>query len=135
MYVRQAPCCLSHFSGSGEHHLPHFVGGPLFQVGSGFFTDMYQRLYPILTKRVSPYIGRKLLSTGRHVVDEMNQGSSFKDALRKGIGQTYQTTKDEFLQKLRGSGHKRRHKRKNRSSSPSFRTQYKRRKVGDFFDS
>lgn len=126
---------MSHVSGSGEHHLPHYVSGPLFQVGSGFLTDIYQRLYPILTKRVGPYLGRKLMSTGKHIADEMRQGSSFQDAMRKGIGRTYQTTKDEFLQKLTGSGQRRKHKRKNILSSPSFGTKQRKRKVGDFLDS
>lgn len=130
MHVKSAPCCVDHFSGFGEKHLPHFVSGPLFQVGSGLLSDIYQRISPVFTKRVAPYLGRKLVATGRDVAERVRQGSSLRDALKKGIGKTYRNTRDELLQKLSGAGHKRKKTEKPSSVCP----REKRRKVLDFFD-
>ena len=131
MHVKSSPCCVDHFSGSGERQLTHFVSGPLFQVGSGLLSDIYQRLSPVFTKRVGPYLGRKLVSTGRDIVERMRQGSSLREAVKKGIGRTYRSTRDEFLQKLQSGGG---HKRKACSQSCSVSGRQKKRKVVDFFD-
>lgn len=132
MHVKSPPCCLEHFSGSGERPLTHFVSGPLFQVGSGLLSDIYQRLSPVFTKRVAPYLGRKLVSTGRDIAERMRQGSSLKDAVKKGIRRTYRSTRDEFLQKLQSGGG---HKRKASSQCCSLSGRQKKGKVvHDFFD-
>lgn len=127
MHITQAPCCIAHF-GAGKP-LPHY-SAPLYQVGSGYFSELVQRFIPILTQKVAPYVGRKLLDTGRHIAEEVRQGTSFGEAVKKGVGRTYHSTRDELLQKLKGKGVSNKSKRKRavRSVKPA-----KRRRRVDFF--
>lgn len=109
--LKPIPCCIAHF-GEGNRDLPRYVGGPLFQVGSGFLSDAFARIAPIVRTRVAPYLGRKIISASRQVARKVMGGTSFKDALRNSLKQSVRETKDELLHRLSGNGRKRKRKTK-----------------------
>lgn len=126
--LKPLPCSVFHF-GEGHRDLPRYVGGPLFQVGSGFFSDAFARIAPIVRTRVVPYLGRKIASAGRNVARQVKDGASFKNALRNSLKQSVRETKDELLQRLSGNGKKTKRKRRSACAIAS-----KRPRMPDYFD-
>lgn len=103
--------------------MPHFLSGTLFQVGSRLLSDICQRISPVFTKWVAPYLGQKLVATGEDVAEPVRQGSALRDALKKIIGKTYRNQMNELVQKLSGAGHKRRKSEKSSSVCPPEETE------------
>lgn len=76
MPLIKVPCCVEHFSGSGKDFIPY--SGPLYQVGGGFFGDLVQRYLPLVSKKVAPYMKRKLGKFAQSVGREYEGGATLK---------------------------------------------------------
>ena len=106
MHLRTAPCCDSHY-GRGNREISTYHGPAYNLAGAGFFGDVFRKIIPIFTSKVLPYVGEKLLQTGRDVTKDISEGTSFRTALKRGVKRTLESGKEDVLRKLSGGGYKR----------------------------
>lgn len=90
------------------------------QRGFGFFGNLRRYVIPLMLK-AGKYLGKKLLSSGQGIIEDVSQGKSFRDAARDRLHESGRNIKEDILQKLQsGRGVKR------LKSTP--KNQFKRRK-------
>ena len=109
MCNRQLPCCKYHYGGASDR----FYQGPVYnQSGAGIFGDLFRRVLPIVSEKVTPYIKKQLLETGRDIVGDIKHGSSLGKAVKQGLKRAYTRSKADVVSKLTGKGYKKRRKRR-----------------------
>lgn len=81
---------------------PYFQG-ILHQRGYGFFADLRRHMTPLLI-RAGKYLGKRMLETGRNVMEDVSSGSSIRDATRKRLRETAKGIKGDIFQKLQSGG-------------------------------
>lgn len=86
-------------SGSGTY----FASPVPVQRGYGFFGKLSRFAMPILT-RAGKYLGKRLMSTGRKVMQDVSQGKSLGEASRERIQESGREIKQDILRKLKGGG-------------------------------
>lgn len=109
MHIVKRPCCKSHYSGRGALRI---YRGPIYQTGGGFFGDIFRTLLPIITSRVAPYVGKRLVQTGENIVENLKAGTSLGTAIKRGAKSTIHKEKEKIIQKLRGGGKKKKKKKR-----------------------
>jgi len=121
--------CISYYcnqAGGG----PYFSSDHQIQRGYSIFSNIRRFAVPLM-RRAGKYLGKKLLSTGRNVIDDLVQGKSLKESSRDRILESGRAIKKDIIRKLQtGSG-------KNKRKRKVKRNQNKRRKVSgsDVFSS
>lgn len=84
----------------------YFASEYPIQRGYGFLSALRRFAIPIL-KKTGMYLGKRLLSTGQNVMEDMDRGKSFKEASRDRFRESTQNIKQDALRKLKGGGNKR----------------------------
>jgi hypothetical protein len=86
-----------------------YYRAPLYNMaGYGFFGDVFRSMIPLITQKVAPYLGRKLVETGKDVMEDIQEGRPFKAAVKRRFKKTFEESKQDLLRKMSGKGYKRR---------------------------
>lgn len=118
MHLSKKDCEIYYLRQTGRGDI---YNGTNFQRGYGFFGDLRRYITP-LALRAGKYLGNHLLRTGKNVVNDVVEGTSFKDAARSRFRETSKEIKDDFFRKLQhGKGIKRRKRKKNTHSTSKRR--------------
>lgn len=126
-----------YYANQAGGYMPVYAGARM-QRGHGLgsiFSAIGRFALPIL-RRLAPVVGRKIMTTGAQIMDDVAAGQAFKHAAKTRIVDTINEGIDKILPPKReqgqsGSGKRRRRtKNRNRGSSSSKRgTQRKRRRA------
>lgn len=95
----------------------YFASAYPIQRGYGFFSALRRFAIPIL-KKTGKYFGKRLLATGQNILEDIDQGQSFKEAARNRFLESAHNIKDDVIRKIQTGGNKRkRHSRKTQKKS------------------
>ncbi|GFQ75430.1 uncharacterized protein TNCT_104711 [Trichonephila clavata] len=98
-----------------------------------FFSNLRRYALPLMIQ-AGKYLGKRLLTSGRNIVEEVSQGKSFRNAARDQLRQSGREITTDILRKLKGGGIRKGIKRK----KPERKKHSKRRKLNStniFFNS
>ncbi|GFX53923.1 uncharacterized protein TNCV_1154541 [Trichonephila clavipes] len=91
---------LKFISGNGD---PYFSSDFPIQRGYGFFSNLRRYTFPLMIQ-AGKYLGKRLLTSGRNIVEEVSQGKSFRNAARDQLRQSGREITTDILRKLKGGG-------------------------------
>lgn len=112
--------CIQYYSnqtGKGAY----FSSDYPIQRGYGFFSNLKRFAIPLVLK-AGKYLGKKLLATGKNVIEDVSQGQSFKKASKKRIFESGREIKQDILRKMKGGGGVKRKKQRQKCHSKRKKT-------------
>lgn len=119
--------CIEYYCNQQSGAGSYFAANSNLQRGYGIFSNLSRFIIPLLAK-AGRYFGKRALSAGRSVIQDVSDGKSFKEAARERIIESGRDIGKDLFRKMQGGGfNKRRRKNKN--------THCKRRRVQDVFTS
>lgn len=106
--------------------------GVRYQRGNGFMGRLWKSGFMPIIKKVLPYIGRKALSTGIDIMDDVADGQTLKGSVKKRIKETGDTVANDTIMKVKqmtGTGRKRKRTQRKRIRCNMKKKSVKRRVV------
>ncbi|GBN46360.1 hypothetical protein AVEN_86129-1 [Araneus ventricosus] len=82
---------------------PHFSSNFPIERRYGFFSNLRPHALPLMIQ-AGKYLGKRLLTSGRNIVEDMSQRKPFRDAARDQMRQSGREITTDILRKLRGGG-------------------------------
>lgn len=95
--------CIRYYCEQQTGRGSYFASDYPIQRGYGFFSNLRRSAIPLMLK-VGSYLGRKLLSTGRNVIEDVSQGKSFKNASKDRILESGREIERDVIRKMQGGG-------------------------------
>ncbi|GBO15549.1 hypothetical protein AVEN_196088-1 [Araneus ventricosus] len=95
--------CIAHYQNQIGNANPYFSSDFPIQRGYGFFSSLRRYALPLMMQ-AGKYLGKRLLTSGRNIVEDVSQGKSFRHAARDQIRQSGREITADILHKLRGGG-------------------------------
>ncbi|GBN99064.1 hypothetical protein AVEN_185587-1 [Araneus ventricosus] len=95
--------CIAHYQNQIGNANPYFASDFPIQRGYGFFSSLRRYALPLMMQ-AGKYLGKRLLTSGRNIVEDVSQGKSFRHAARDQIRQSGREITADELRKLRGGG-------------------------------
>ncbi|GBN27052.1 hypothetical protein AVEN_9054-1 [Araneus ventricosus] len=79
--------CIAHYQNQIGNANPYFASDFPIQRGYGFFSSLLRYALPLMMQ-AGKYLGKRLLTSGRNIVEDVSQGKSFRHAARDQIRQS-----------------------------------------------
>jgi len=64
----------------------------------------------VLTSKIGPYVGKRLLETGKEIIEDVKSGSSVGSAIKRNVKKSFKKEKENVIRKLTGARIKRKRK-------------------------
>ncbi|GBM17036.1 hypothetical protein AVEN_133305-1 [Araneus ventricosus] len=103
--------CIAHYQNQIGNANPYFSSDFPIQRGYGFFSSLRRYALPLMMQ-AGKYLGKRLLTSDRNIVEDVSQGKSFRHAARDQIRQSGREITADILHNLRGGGGVKRKKSK-----------------------
>ncbi|GIY41448.1 uncharacterized protein CDAR_23501 [Caerostris darwini] len=123
-HILQPEHCISYYQNQIGNGDPYFSSSFSIQRGYGFFSNLRRYALPLMIQ-AGKYLGKRLLTSGRNIVEDVSQGKSLRDAAKDQFFQSRREITTDILRKLRGGGIRKTIKRK----KSILKQQSKRRKA------
>ncbi|GBN58751.1 hypothetical protein AVEN_17020-1 [Araneus ventricosus] len=118
--------CIAHYQNQIGNANPYFSSD--FPISPRIWVFSSFRRYALpLMMQVEKYLGKRLLTSDRNIVEDVSQGKSFRHAVRDEIHQSGRKITADVLRKLRGGGGVRRKKINAIQSNEAIETESDRR--------
>ncbi|GFT20339.1 uncharacterized protein TNCV_1009381 [Trichonephila clavipes] len=122
--ILQPEHCIEYYQNQIGNGDPYFSSDFPIQRGYGFFSNLRRYAFPLMIQ-AGKYLGKRLLTSGHNIVEEVSQGKSFRNATRDQLRQSGREITTDILRKLKGGGIRKGIKRK----KPERKQHSKRRKL------
>ncbi|GFT87405.1 uncharacterized protein TNCV_2503801 [Trichonephila clavipes] len=101
--ILQPEHCIEYYRNQIGNGDPYFSSDFPIQRGYGFFSNLRRYAFPLMIQ-AGKYLGKRLLTSGRNIVEEVSQGKSFRNAARDQLRQSGREITTDILRKLKGGG-------------------------------
>ncbi|GIY63401.1 uncharacterized protein CEXT_148621 [Caerostris extrusa] len=99
-HILQPERCISYYQNQIGNGDPYFSSSFPIKRGYGFFSNLRRYALPLMIQ-TGKYLGKRLLSSGRNIVEEVSQGKSFRDAAKDQFFQSSREITTDIIPKLR----------------------------------
>ncbi|GFW14531.1 uncharacterized protein TNCV_2358551 [Trichonephila clavipes] len=101
--ILQPEHCIEYYRNQIGNGDPYFSSDFPILRGYGFFCNLRRCALPLMIQ-AGKYLGKRLLTSGRNIVEQVSQGKSFRNAARDQLRQSEREITTDILRKLKEGG-------------------------------